>query len=69
MWEDPIVLEVRRKREELSAKFNFDVRAIFTDLRQRQTALGSRLVRLKKGDKAEQAGVPDRNSAARHPGR
>lgn len=69
MWEDPIVLEVRRKREELSAKFNFDIRAIFTDMRKRQNALGSRLVRLKKGDKTEQAAASDRNSTALHPGR
>jgi len=41
MWEDPIVLEVRRIREELSGRFNFDVDAIFEDMRKRQTTLGS----------------------------
>lgn len=45
MWEDPIVAEVRRVREELSAKFDFDLAAIFDDLRTRQAAVGDRLVR------------------------
>jgi hypothetical protein len=51
MWEDPIVAEVRRTREELAAAFDFDVKAIFADLRKRQTALGPRLVRLKRPPK------------------
>ena len=69
MWEDPIVLEVRRKREELAAQFNFDVHAIFEDMRKGQIAHGARLVCREKGEKAEQAAAPDRNSAALHPGR
>jgi hypothetical protein len=45
MWEDPIVSEVRRIREELSARFDFDVEAIFADLRKKQAKFGTRLVR------------------------
>ena len=45
MWEDPIVSDVRRVREQLSAQFDFDLKAIFADLRDRQAALGDRLVR------------------------
>jgi hypothetical protein len=45
MWEDPIVAEVRRVREELAARFNYDVKAMFADMRKRQAALGDRLVR------------------------
>jgi hypothetical protein len=48
MWEDPIVAEVHRIREKLAAEYNFDVKAIFADLRKRQTALGARLVLQKK---------------------
>lgn len=48
MWEDPIVAEVHRIREKLAAKFDFDIEAIFADLRKRQEALGTRLVRVKK---------------------
>ena len=44
MWEDPIVAEVHRTRQELAAAFDFDVKAIFADLRKRQAALGARLV-------------------------
>ncbi|MEX0717643.1 MAG: hypothetical protein WD066_13705 [Planctomycetaceae bacterium] len=48
MWEDPIVAEVHRTREELAAAFDYDVKAIFADLRKRQAGLGTRLVSPKK---------------------
>ena len=48
MWEDPIVAEVHRIREELAARFNHDIHAMFADMRERQSALGSRLVSLAK---------------------
>ena len=66
MWEDPIVSELRRVREELDARFDFDVSAIFADIRERQATLGSRLVRRRGRDKSDQAG---RESAVFHPGR
>ena len=69
MREDPIVSEVRRIREELSAQFNYDVRAIFADMRKRQAALGSRLVRRTSMHKSEQPAAPDRDSATLHRGR
>ena len=54
MWEDPIVSEVRRTREELAARFGFDVKAIFDDLRSRQSTLGNRLVsRTKRPNEVE----------------
>jgi hypothetical protein len=59
MWEDPIVQEVRREREKLSAQFNFDVDAIFEDLRKRQGTLGVRLIRPKKREGAEHPAAPD----------
>jgi hypothetical protein len=66
MWEDPIVAEVRRIREELAARFNFDVKAIFADMRKRQAALGAMLVSREK--QAEPAGTvgqePPSNSSA-----
>ena len=36
MFDDPIVAEVRRVRDELARRFNYDVHAICEDLRQRQ---------------------------------
>lgn len=53
-WEDPIVAEVRRIREALSARFDFDVSAIFADIQARQSSAGDRLVRLETGRKAKQ---------------
>jgi hypothetical protein len=58
MWEDPIVEEVHRTREKLAAEHGFDVKAIFADLRKRQTSLGSRLVPQKK--RAEPTAEADR---------
>jgi hypothetical protein len=58
MREDQIVAEVRRAREELSARFDFDVKAIFADMRNRQAALGNRLVSRK--NRAEQVTKADR---------
>jgi hypothetical protein len=58
MWEDPIVAEVHRIREQLAAEFNFDVKAMFADMRKRQAALGSRLV--SRNQSAEPAAEADR---------
>lgn len=54
-WEDPIVADVRRTREELAAQFDFDVAAIFAELRSRQTTVGDRLVKLRRDNTAEQS--------------
>ncbi len=43
MMNDPIVNEVRKNREQLAKKFNYDIHAIFTDVRKRQFLLGNRL--------------------------
>ena len=69
MYDDPIVEEVRKTRERLAEEHNFDVGAIFEDLRKRQSTLGKRLVHRQRKQIAEQAAAPDRNSAALHPGR
>ena len=34
MWKDEIVEEVRRNREAYAAKFNFDLQAMYEDLRK-----------------------------------
>ena len=69
MWEDPIVSEVRQVREDLARQFDFEVGAIFADLRQRQVALGSRLVRQGSKPKADQAAATAPDSDSVHPGR
>lgn len=66
MWEDTIVAEIHRIRRELAGEFNFDINLIVTDIRQRQAALGSRLVSLAKSaeptaetDPGRHAGPPE----------
>ncbi len=44
MWDDPIVNEVRKARQELAAKFNYDLDAILEDARKRQHLSGHKLV-------------------------
>ena len=44
MWEDPIVADVHRAREQLAAECNFDVEVFFAGVRKRQALLGARLV-------------------------
>jgi len=66
MWEDPIVAEVHLTREQLAAKYNFDVSAFFADLRKRQLALGERLVRAEptvEADRGRYAGSPEPTSS------
>jgi len=48
MWDDPIVSDVQRAREQLAAQYGFDVGTIFAEMRKHQNALGARLVMLRK---------------------
>lgn len=43
-WSDPIVEEVRRAREAYAARFNYDLRAIFRDLKEQERRNGRKLV-------------------------
>jgi hypothetical protein len=40
IWEDPIVNEVRKVKERLAAKFNFDVVAMLRDQQKREKTSG-----------------------------
>lgn len=44
MWEDPIVKEVRRIREEHSARFGHDLDRIYRELKKKEKASGRRYV-------------------------
>ena len=44
-WIDPVVDEVRRIRDARAAKFNYDLRAFFRDLKAKQEASGRKYVR------------------------
>jgi len=69
MAEDPIVNEVRKIRENLEAKFDFDPKAIFKDIRKRQAIISSRLIRRKKKLSATKKADSKANSSLLHPGR
>ncbi len=43
-YEDPIVEEVRKVKESLAAKFNFDLHAMVRDQQEREKRHGKRLV-------------------------
>jgi hypothetical protein len=62
MINDPIVDEVRRVRDELAKKFNYDIDAIFSDLREKQRKYRNRIVNLRRQRKGEQASAPDAKS-------
>lgn len=42
-WSDPIVDEVRRVREAYAARFNYDLRAIYRDLREQEKRSGRKV--------------------------
>ena len=45
MKDDPIVEEVRREREAHAARFNYDLRVIYRDLKEQERQSGRQLVR------------------------
>lgn len=45
MWQDPIVDEVRKIREEHASKFDFDLKRIFVDLQERERTSGRTYVK------------------------
>ena len=65
MWKDPIVAEVREIRGKLAAKFGFDIKAIFADLRKRQGSMGAKLIPQKR--RAEPTAEADRGRPSDSP--
>ena len=46
MWQDPIVEEVRKARDEHAAKFDYDLKRIFADLKEQEKRSGRQYVTL-----------------------
>jgi hypothetical protein len=46
MWDDPIVEEVRKVREEHAARFDYDLKRIFQDLKEEEQKSGRKVVTL-----------------------
>lgn len=51
MYKDPIVEEVRKRRQEWAARFGYDIEAMAADLRKREGKNGHRVVDLQKQGK------------------
>ena len=43
-WSDPIVDEVRRARDAYAARFNYDLRAIYRDLKEQEKRSGRKVI-------------------------
>jgi hypothetical protein len=48
MWTDEIVEEIHRIREEYAKSFNYDLDAIFVDLRKKEAESGREVVNLSR---------------------
>ncbi len=48
IWQDPIVAEVRKVKEQLAAKFDFDIAAMLRDVQKREKTSGHKLISLVK---------------------
>jgi hypothetical protein len=46
MWKDSIVEETRKVREEYAAQFNYDLDAIYQDLKEKERQSGRKVVSL-----------------------
>lgn len=46
MWRDPIVEQIHKIRQEHAGKFNFELRAIFEDLKEQERKSGRKIVSL-----------------------
>ena len=46
MWEDEIVEEVRKARDEYAAKFNYDLEAIYKDIKEQEKLNQHKIVSL-----------------------
>jgi hypothetical protein len=63
MWEDPIVDEVRKVRQAHAARFNYDLQAIYADLKEQEKNSGRVFVSYPpRSCKATQKTVSTQNS-------
>lgn len=61
---DPVISELHRIKDEHAKKFNYDVRALMADLRERQKISGRTYVSFSKS--SEQATDEDAVAATKH---
>ena len=59
MYDDPIVAEIRRLRDEYARRFGYDLEAICRDLREQQERGGRRVVRRQPKRPSEQRAITE----------
>ena len=64
MIDDPIVTEVRKAREEYAKRFNYDLDAICSDLRQKQLQSGRKAISFPPKRSRRVTQQPDRHQTA-----
>jgi len=57
-WSDPIVDEVRRARDAYAARFNYDLRAIYRDLKEQERHSGRTIVSYAEDSTERDPNVP-----------
>jgi hypothetical protein len=68
MASDSIIAEVRQARDELAKRFNYDLRAMIQDARERQAAGGRRVVTLPPRPVMTTTNTPSPNQALQQTG-
>ena len=65
IWSDPIVAEVRRIRDAYAARFNYNLRAMYLDLKEQEKRSGRKTVSYAKDlEKREQNDERPNDSAS-----
>jgi hypothetical protein len=57
-WFDPIVEEVRSARDAYAARFNYDLRAIYRDLKEQEKRSGRKVVSYAESSKGVEPNKP-----------
>ena len=63
-WSDSIVDEVRRVRDAYAARFDYDLRAIYRDLKEQEKRSGRKIVSYADSAKAESNKTPQTTAPA-----
>jgi hypothetical protein len=59
MWNDPIVEETRQLRDEYAALFNYDLRALYLDLKKKEEQHREKVVSLESADRLKTASTEE----------
>lgn len=65
---DSIIAEIRQTRDELAERFDYDLRAIIQDARDRQAASGRKVVTLPPRPSRKTTNTPSPNQPLQQPG-